>query len=75
MKLKSYLAEIGMSVKEFSALVGCNYRYMSRIMNGHTMPGKRLKKDIEDLTDGQVKLVYKNERIKKAQENSKNQII
>jgi len=48
---------------------------MSRIMNGHTMPGKRLKKDIEDLTDGQVKLVYKNERIKKAQENSKNQII
>ena len=71
MKLKSYLAEIGMSVKEFSALVGCNYRYMSRIMNGHTMPGKRLKKNIEDLTCGQVELIYKNKRIKQAQQDSK----
>jgi hypothetical protein len=71
MKLKSYLAEIGMSVKDFSALVGCNYRYMSRIMNGHTIPGKRLKKNIEDLTCGQVELVYKNKRIKQAQQDSK----
>jgi hypothetical protein len=71
MKLKSYLAEIGMSVKDFSSLVGCNYRYMSRIMNGHTMPGKRLKKNIEDLTCGQVELIYKNKRIKQAQQDSK----
>lgn len=57
MKLKSYLADIGMTVKDFSALLECNYRYMSRIMNGHVKPGKRLAQDIEDLTDGQVKLL------------------
>ena len=57
MKLKSYLADIGMTVKDFSSLVQCNYRYMSRLMNGHAKPGKRLNQDIVDLTDGQVNLL------------------
>ncbi len=64
MKLKSYLAEIGMTVKDFSSLVECNYRYLSRIMNGHIKPGKRLAKEIEDITGGQVILTYKNEAAK-----------
>ncbi len=66
MKLKSYLADIGMTVKDFSSLVQCNYRYMSRIMNGHVKPGKRLAQDIEDLTDGQVKLIEQLEKTKEA---------
>jgi len=58
MKLKCYLADIGMTMKDFSQLVQCNHRYMSRIMNGHAKPGKRLARDIEELTDGQVKLLH-----------------
>lgn len=63
MKLKAYLAEIGMSAKDFSVLIECNYRYLSLIMNGHLKPGKRLAKDIEELTDGHVSATeYKDER-------------
>lgn len=64
MKLKVYLAEIGMTVKDFSALLDCNYPYMSRIVNGHRKPGRRLAKEIVDMTDGKVELFYKNEALK-----------
>lgn len=57
MKLKAFLAEIGMSQVEFSKLVGCNYRYLTRIASGELKPGKRLARDIEELTDGNVKLL------------------
>lgn len=57
MKLKVYLATIDMTLKDFSELVGCDRRYLSRIMNGHVKPGKRLAKDVFQLTDGQVHLL------------------
>lgn len=57
MKLKVYLAEKGMTNNDFSALVGCSFAYFSRIVNGRVKPGKRLAKDIEALTGGQVKLM------------------
>lgn len=64
MKLKTYLADIEMTAKDFSSLLGCNAQYISMIMNGHKKPGKRLAKDIEDLTDGKVMLLDKPEKPK-----------
>jgi hypothetical protein len=56
-KLKAFLADIDMTAKDFSKLIGCDNRYLSRVMNGHAKPGKRLSKDVEDLTDGKVRLL------------------
>jgi hypothetical protein len=53
--LKIYLASINMTLTDFSVLMEKNLRYMSRVMNGHVLPGRRLAKEIEDITDGQVK--------------------
>jgi hypothetical protein len=57
MRLKVYLATIDMKIKDFAELVSCNDRYLSRIVHGHIKPGKRLAKDIEELTEGEVKLL------------------
>ncbi|CAB4133824.1 HTH_XRE domain containing protein [uncultured Caudovirales phage] len=59
MKLKAYLADQGVTQKDFAELLGINERYMSRLVNGHLMPGKRLERDINSLTGGQVKLEAK----------------
>jgi transcriptional regulator with XRE-family HTH domain len=55
MKLKVYLATMDMTLKDLSRQLDCNFSYLSRIMNGKIVPGKRLAKDIEHITNGQVK--------------------
>jgi predicted transcriptional regulator len=55
MKLKSYLSEIGMTARAFSELLQIDYRYLCNIMSGRQTPGMRLARDIEQLTDGNVK--------------------
>lgn len=55
MKLKTYLCEIGMTAKEFSELVGIHPHYMCMIARGAILPGARLARDIESLTEGKVK--------------------
>jgi hypothetical protein len=64
MSLKVYLATENMTLKEFSKLIGSAPRYMSVIMNGHSLPGKRLAKDIKEFTKGQVVLSTKEKPIK-----------
>lgn len=54
MNLKSYLAEIHMTIIEFAQIIDANPGYLSRIINGHKKPGKRLAKEIERVTDGVV---------------------
>lgn len=56
MNLKAYLADQRVTQKDFAATLGINERYMSRLVNGHVTPGKRLKRDIDNLTEGKVKL-------------------
>lgn len=62
MNLKAYLAESNMTMKSFADLLGINQRYMSRIMNGHIKPGKRLERDIHTLTEGKVALELKEKQ-------------
>lgn len=64
MNLKSYLANQGVTQKDFAYTLGVNERYMSRIINGHLIPGKRLMRDIESLTEGKIKLEPKQKETK-----------
>lgn len=54
MKLKTYLADIDMTVKDFASLIGYDANYISSIIGGRN-PGKKLAQQIESITDGMVK--------------------
>ena len=68
MNLKSYLANIKMTIKDFSALMDVNPNYLSSIINGHAKAGNRLARDIEKATNGTVKVNGTNSD-KKSQAN------
>lgn len=55
MNLRIYLATINMTQKDFSSLLDVDQRYMSRIINNRVLPGKKLARNIEKLTHGQIK--------------------
>ncbi len=50
--IKAYLAENGITMKEFAEKLECNRSYLSRIANGAIAPSPRLARDINRLTDG-----------------------
>jgi DNA-binding XRE family transcriptional regulator len=56
LKLKAYLANIGMTLKEFAVLVDANPHYLSMISGGKIKPSRRLAKEIEAATHGNVKI-------------------
>ncbi len=54
--LKAYLANIGMSTRDFCEIIEVNEKYMSSIIHGKRIPGPRLAKDILQATDGLIQL-------------------
>jgi hypothetical protein len=54
--LKAYLANIGMTMKDFCEEIDCCHTYMSAVVNGRAVAGHRLAKDIYDATDGTINL-------------------
>jgi transcriptional regulator with XRE-family HTH domain len=54
MNLRDYLYLKRMSVTEFSKLVDHSRNYISMIINGKHIPSKKLAKNIERITEGQV---------------------
>jgi hypothetical protein len=56
MKLRTYLAENDITLKEFSQKINCAYYYLSAISHGKRIPGKRLVKDIQEATGGEVSM-------------------
>lgn len=65
--LKAYLANVGMTIREFSEKVDCSPRYLARLSSGELIPSKRLARDINQATNGIVKLKTKAENCKKSQ--------
>ena len=57
MKLKSYLADINMSVKDLASMIGYAPGYISLVMHYHKKPGKKICKLINELTRGEVDLL------------------
>lgn len=64
MKLKTYLSENDITLKEFHKFVGGSYAHLSRVMNGTVNPSLRLSMDIEQVTRGQVRLIDDREHVK-----------
>lgn len=54
MNLRVYLATKNIQIKDFSDILECNRSYLSRIISGHIKPSKRLAKEIERMTNGDV---------------------
>jgi hypothetical protein len=55
MDLRRYLFEKKISIVDFSKTIECDRAYLSKIVNGKLKPSKRLAKDIEKATNGDVK--------------------
>lgn len=57
MNLKTYIASMNMTLREFCEILDCcSYVYLSQIATGTSKGSKKIRKEIEDLTGGQVKL-------------------
>jgi hypothetical protein len=54
-----------MKINQFCKLVDCNSSYISSIINGHLRPGKKLARNIERVTEGQVTFSNDDEAIEK----------
>lgn len=54
MDLREYLFRHRLSVVDFSKIIECDRAYLSKIVNGKLKPSKRLAKDIEEATNGEV---------------------
>lgn len=52
--LKCYLANRNMTNKEFSKLIDYNEFYLSHIIHGNKLPGKKLIRKIYEATNGLV---------------------
>jgi DNA-binding transcriptional regulator YdaS (Cro superfamily) len=55
MDLGLYLYKNKITVKKFSEILECSRPHLSDIIHGRRIAGKRLAKDIEEATEGQVK--------------------
>lgn len=64
MNLRTYLANIKMTIIDFSKIIDCDSAYLSRIIHEKVIPGHRLAKDIERATSGQVKIKIKEKKKK-----------
>lgn len=54
--LRAYLANINMTLKDFSLIIECDYRYLCTVASGKKRIGKRLARDIRQATDGIINL-------------------
>lgn len=54
MKLKVYLVLNKISITDFSKQLRCTRDHLSRVINGSKRASKRLAKDIEEATKGEV---------------------
>ena len=52
--LKAYLANIDMTLRDFSEIIECSPEHLSRVVKGKTMASPRLAKDIREATSGLI---------------------
>ena len=55
MKLKTYLADMNMTIKDFGIIIDHNPGYLSHIITGRSRPSKKLVKLIAKVTGGKVR--------------------
>jgi len=75
MNLKAYLANVGMTAKDFAHKLDISNRYLSHIMQGSMLPSRRLARDIEAATNGEVQIEFslKTKKVREDEERIKKQ--
>lgn len=74
--LKAYLANIGLTLKDFCEIIDIDDKHMSKIIHGHKNAGHRLAKDVREMTDGIILLktrVRKRDLKRHQQQQKQNQ--
>jgi len=56
MNLKAYLANMNMTINDFSKILGCHPSYLSQVIHSKKVPSKEFMKLIVDMTGGKVKM-------------------
>ncbi len=69
--LRAYLANIGMTLKEFAKRIDCNYPHLTRILSGYCYPSRGLARDIYEATGGVIRLETRKELEKTKEQESK----
>lgn len=76
--LRAYLANIEMSIKDFSEIIECDPSHLSRVMSGKVMPSPRLARDIRTATSGLIefktRVRKKNQKSQDPEEQQQNAI-
>ena len=54
--LKAYLANKGITLKDFCESLDCDDGHLSKIMHGHKTASHRLAKDVREATEGLIEL-------------------
>jgi len=73
--LRSYLAQVGMTMKEFAEKIQCSRTYVSKLASGEVYASPRLAKDILEATGGLIKVATKKDAQKKMKEETQNERI
>ncbi len=63
--LKSYLANVGMTMKQFGDLINYNPDYIRHVSSGKILPSFRMARDIRNATGGIVDLEAQTKKRKK----------
>ena len=71
--LKAYLANIGMTLRQFCEIIDIQEQHMSAIIHGKRMPGPRLAKDVFQATDGLISLPHRPRKRHQKNNESQNQ--
>src|SRR5580693_9205718 len=68
--LRSYLAQVGMTVADFAKKIECSRPYLSKLLAGDRYASPRLAKDILAATDGCIKMTTKKDAERKRKEET-----
>ncbi len=73
--LRSYLAQVGMTMTDFAKKIECSRTYLSKLVAGDAYASPRLARDVLAATDGLIKLPTKKDAEKKIKEETQNERI
>ena len=52
--LKAYIANVGMTSKDFSEMIGCTRPFLSAVINGKKFPSKTFQRKVYEITEGEI---------------------
>lgn len=70
--LKAYLANIDMTLRDFSEIIDCSPEHLSRVVKGKVMASPRLARDIRLATSGLIEPISRSRKRNRQQNEEQN---